>query len=90
MMPAPRTSTYEPKKIYFSAKEAMKILDCPRHWLGYWTVKLGIRSRDGAGWHRYNVKEINTLMEVRKRFKNGSLRMFIKLIGFKIKDKGNG
>ena len=65
-MPSPRTNTYEPEKIYFSVKETMKILDCPRHWLGYWTVKLGIRSMDDAGWHRYSVKEINRLMEVRK------------------------
>ena len=60
-MPAPRTSTYEPKKIYFSVSEACLYLDCSKEWLKNWTLKMGFKSLK-----RYNADELNRLAIIRK------------------------
>ena len=65
-MPAPRTETHEPKKVYFSASEVMRLLECPERWLYVWTVALGFKTRNKGHHHRYSVSEINELTRIRQ------------------------
>jgi DNA-binding transcriptional MerR regulator len=66
-MPAPRTENYEPKKVYFKPSEAMQILDCSKYTLRKLTALIPDCWRNGNGWRRYSAKEINKLLELRKK-----------------------
>lgn len=64
-MPASRTNNHTPEKVYFSASEARKILDCSKDWLYVWTRQLGFKTKIGQH-HRYSIEEINRLTVIRK------------------------
>jgi hypothetical protein len=65
MPPAPSTNTHEPRKVYFSRSEALKVLECSKHWLRIWTAYLGLNEASKA--HvRYTVEDLNRLAIIRK------------------------
>lgn len=64
------TTHHEPVKVRFTRSEVTKLLECKNEWLRYWAERLGFFDEDGEGrHHRYTSKEINILLEVRKRKK---------------------